>query len=148
MDYNTRTLVREVNQYTGEVIDERYTEPEAHSRYIGPRKYSRVMDRYDEALRLLASPVGVDVLLWLKSEVNNSGNYTVHINQSTLAADIGTTRARVSSALKKLIDGDYIIKLKRPGYYMVDQRMIWPKGMEHWQWQGEKQDYLSILEQV
>ena len=148
MDYNTRTLVREVNQHTGEVIDERYTEPEAHSRYLGPRKYSRVMDRYDEAMIRLGSKIGNQVLIWLKSEVNNTGEYTVHINKSELARDFGASSKQVGRVIDALIDGDYIIKLKRPGYYMVDPRMIWPKGMEHWQWQREKQDYLSILEQV
>jgi len=118
---------------------EHNTAPAINGLYWGPKKYWRVMELYDKAQLLLSSKVGIHIMIYLKTQVNTE-NYRIHINQSWLAADLGTTPAVINRNLKKLIDNNYIKKEKR-GKYFVNPKMFWIANMKPDNWQKLVQEY-------
>ena len=139
------TLTRVSSQEDGTLLEE-YQVQKKHSLYLGPRKYWRVMELYDEAQLLLGSKVGIHIMIYLKQKVNTN-DYRIQINQSWLAEDIGATREAVAKNIKKLIDNEYLIKEKR-GKYFINPKMFWIAKMSDTKWQELKQDFEFKLNDI
>ncbi len=136
MSNYSRTVV--INQETGEITSEYYTDKNKKW-YHGPRKYWRVMELYDKAQLLLASKVGIHILIYIKNKVNVD-NYRISINNTWLAEDIGTNRETVSRNIKKLVDTKYLIKEKRSSYF-VNPGLFWIAGMSAERWKELKEEF-------
>ncbi len=142
-NYNTINLAKSnTNWETGEVT---YSDipNRKKSYYKGPKLYWRTMQLYDKATLLLHGTVGLQLLIYIKGEVNLD-NYRIRLNATWLAEDIGSNPDTVSRNIKKLVDGKYIVKEKR-GKYFVNPDMFWVEKMHPDKWQTLKQEYQELI---
>jgi len=94
---------------------------------------------YDKASILLSSKVGIQILVYIKGELDLS-NYRIQLNATWLAEDIGSNRETVSRNIKKLVTAGHMLKEPR-GVYFVNPNMFWVTGMSDKRWQELKQEY-------
>lgn len=135
------TLNRVINQETGEIVEE-YRSNVKMKYYMGPRKYWRIMELYDEIAIKLGSIIGYKILVFLKLEVDTT-NYRISINQSWLAEDLDASRSQISAMIKKLIDLNAIKKEKRNKYF-INPDLFWCAEISDKDWQELKQNYNDI----
>ena len=143
MDNYTRNTI--IDGETGEIKDEYYSNnKDGKSYYHGPRKYWRLMELYDMAQKLIASRVGVDLMIYLKQHINTK-TYRITINKTWLAEDIGSSRDAIIKNINKLVDNGYLISEERNQYF-IHPGMYWSGNLDSNEWQELKKDYLSKLE--
>ena len=138
-NYNTTNLATSNTDWeTGEVTYKDVPNSKK-SHFYGPRKYWRTMQAYDKASILLSSKVGIQILVYIKGELDLS-NYRIQLNATWLAEDIGSNRETVSRNIKKLVTAGHMLKEPR-GVYFVNPNMFWVTGMSDKRWQELKQEY-------
>lgn len=130
------------NQETGEVIAD-YESKKRTKFYIGPRKYWRVMEMYDKALLLLHSKLGIQLITFIRDEVDTK-TYRITLNATHLGEDLNATREAVTRNIKRLIDGKFLHKEKR-GKFFVNPNMFWSKNLTGEEWNSLKEEYQFLL---
>jgi len=133
----TRNLITDKN--TGEILKE-YNEVPVRNIYQGPRRYYRIMERFIKAMVDVDGKIGVKIIDYILNNLDPI-TYTVFINKSWLAKNLGVTRKPIDRTIKILENNQYIIKHEKPSHYYVDPDMIFSNEISDNKWQELKQNY-------
>ena len=132
------TRVVEINQGTGEITDEYYSKNKG-SFYLGPKKYERIMEMFNEMLIKNSGKAGVKVVLYIKDKT--TVEYKLEINNiSKLARDLDVDRSGLIKIINGMVKDGYLKKINKYEY-AVNPELFWISNVDHKEWQELKKEY-------